>query len=129
MGGSGSGGNILTGAISTVGAALTGGATGVIGAAAASIGTITSAITGATVSTGSGGSAVNIYQRPVRLDTAFFNVVDEDNARNGRPLCQVTTPASLGGYMIADKGDVVMAGPLPEHEEVKRYLETGFFYE
>lgn len=129
MGGSGSGGNILTGAISTVGAALTGGATGVIGAAAASIGTITSAITGATVSTGSGGSAVNIYQRPVRLDTAFFNVVDEDNTRNGRPLCQVTTPATLGGYMIADKGDVVMAGPLPEHEEVKRYLETGFFYE
>ena len=121
--------NILTGAISTIGAAISGGTAGILGAASAGISTIQDAITGSSVSTGSGGSGLNIYQRPVEIEGIFFDVTDEDNARNGRPYCKVTTPATLGGFMIADKGDVVMSGPLPEHEEVKRYLETGFFYE
>lgn len=99
-----------------------------IGAVSAGVGTIAGAISGSSFSTGSGGSVIapNIG---ISLQSTHYLIADEDNARNGRPLCQLTTPASLGGFMIAQKGDVVMAGPLPEHEEVKRYLETGFFYE
>ena len=128
-----SGASVAGGIVSTlagVAAAIASGgaAAPIIGAASGAIGTAVSALSGASFSGGSGGSALNAGYA-IELDSTHFEVVDEDNARRGRPLCLVTTPASLGGFMIADKGDVVMAGPLPEHEEVKRYLETGFFYE
>ena len=112
--------------IQTLGAAVSG---NVIGAVGGYIGTIMDMAGGTPTSSGMGGGFSEILGRPIWLDTIHYSIVDEDNARNGRPLCQVTTPATLGGFMIAQKGDVVMAGPLPEHEEVKRYLETGFFYE
>ena len=31
--------------------------------------------------------------------------------------------------MIASRGDVDISGTLPEEEEIRRYLESGFFYE
>ena len=121
--------NILTGAINTIGNALSGGVTGILGAATAGINTIENAISGAAVSTGSGGSGLNIYQRPVEIQGIFFNVTNEDNTHNGRPYCQVTTPASLGGFMIAQRGDVDIDGTLPEEEKIKAFLESGFYYE
>lgn len=131
--GDSNGDSIIAGSTATLGSALlaaaTGGASAIIGAATGAIGTIAGAMSGASYSNETGGGIVNLYQQPIRLDTTIYDAPDEDNARNGRPLCKVTTPATLGGFMIADKGDVVMAGPLPEHEAVKRYLETGFFYE
>ena len=53
----------------------------------------------------------------------------EDNDHHGRPLCQMRTPASLGGYMIVQDGDVPTAGTQSETAEIKSYLESGFFYE
>lgn len=129
--GSNSGSSVVNGMLTTlgsIGAAIATGGAG-IGVAAASIGTIANAISGATVNSAGVSGILAELNRPIYFDTSFYEIVDEDNARRGRPLCQITTPATLGGFMIADKGDVVMAGPLPEHEEVKRYLETGFFYE
>ena len=120
----------ITSTLGSIAAAIaTGGAAApIIGAATGAIGTAITALSGASFSTGSGGSALNAGYA-IELDSTHLEVVDEDNTRNGRPYCQVTTPATLGGYMVVDKGDVALAGPLPEHEEVKRYLETGFFYE
>lgn len=128
-----SGASVAGGIVSTlagVAAAIASGgaAAPIIGAAGSGIGTAVSAMSGASFSSGSSGSIL-APTASWRLNSTHFTLADEDNTHNGRPLCQVTTPASLGGFMIAQKGDVVMAGPLPEHEEVKRYLETGFFYE
>ena len=121
---------VVSGVINTVGAAVLAptSAGAMIGALSGAIGTIDAAISGQSCNSGVGG-ALNMLNHPMRLDGTFFNIADEDNARKGRPYCKVTTPATLGGFMIADRGDVQMSGPLPEHEEVKRYLETGFFYE
>lgn len=132
-----SGGNNIDSTISGVGGAVVGaiaaGVTGnpvaLAGAVMAGIDTAIHTIEGNPTSSGMG-SGLHAILTPGWFSSVWYPVVDEDNTRNGRPLCQVTTPATLGGgFMIASKGDVVMAGPLPEHEEVKRYLETGFFYE
>lgn len=133
LNGQSAGASVAGGIVTTLGsvaaAIATGGAAApIIGAATSAIGTAVTAVSGASFSTGSSGSILAPTE-PIILNSTHFTVVDEDNARNGRPLCQVTTPATLGGFMIAQKGDVVMAGPLPEHEEVKRFLESGFFYE
>lgn len=132
LNGTNNGGSVVSGTLGTIGAVagaiVTGGASAIVGAATAAIGTIANAIGTSPSNCSTGGAIVSMLE-PMRLDTTFYKVVDEDNTRNGRPLCKVTTPSTLTGFMIAQKGDVVMAGPLPEHEEVKRYLETGFFYE
>lgn len=117
----------VAGAITqTIGAAVSG---NVIGAVGGYVGTIMDMAGGEPTSSGMGGGFSEILGKPIWLDTIHYAVADEDNTRNGRPLCQVTTPATLGGFMIAQKGDVVMSGPLPEHEKVKAFLESGFYYE
>ena len=128
-----SGASVAGGIVSTlagVAAAIASGgaAVPVIAAAGSGIGTAVSAMSGASFSSGSSGSIL-APTASWRLNSTHFTVVDEDNTHNGRPYCQVTTPATIPGYLMAQKGDVVMSGPLPEHEEVKRFLESGFYYE
>lgn len=64
-----------------------------------------------------------------RLEATFFDVVDTDNANNGRPLCKIRKPSNLGGFMIADK--CVLDCPATDIElaSLRRYVETGFYYE
>lgn len=100
----------------------------VIAAASSGIGTAITAMSGSSFSTGSSGTIL-APSTPIILNSTHFLLADEDIVRNGRPLCQVKTINTLSGFIQVQKGDVAMAGPLPEHEEVKRYLETGFFYE
>lgn len=109
-------------------AVATGGAAAMAGAITAGIGTLEDAIIGTTCTVGSNGSVV-AHSLPKYLNARFFSVVPEDNARNGRPYCRVTTPAALGGYMIAQKGDVDIAAPLPELQKITSFLESGFYYE
>lgn len=121
-------------ALGFAGAALTG-AAGMVPAAAAAasmasngIATISGAIRGAVSTIGNTGSIL-AGMVPKALTATFYDIVPEDNARNGRPLCQVTTPAALGGFMIAQKGEVEIPGTLPEEQEIKAFLENGFYYE
>lgn len=76
---------------------------------------------------GTGGFAGVSFQWSINAE--FFPVVDEDNTHNGRPLCSMNTPASLGGYMIIQDGDVPTSGTAEENAEIKRQLENGFYYE
>jgi len=129
--GNGTGGSVA-GVLSNVvgfGAALfTGGSVTMAGALAAGVGTFEDAIIGSSSTIGSQSSII-AHNLPRYLNARFFRIAPEDNARNGRPLCQVRTPASLGGFMIAQKGDIEAAAPLPELLAIKNYLETGFYYE
>ena len=77
---------------------------------------------------GSGGSYSQLLEN-ARLDFQFFEIVDDDISQNGRPLCKKRTPASLGGYMLIQDGDVPNSGTLDESIAIKNYLETGFYYE
>ena len=127
-------GSVIAGALSTAGSVAAAIATGgaalpIIGAVTAGIGTIDSAMSGAAFSSDNGGGIVNIYQQPVRLNTAYYDIANEDNAQHGRPFMTVQQPSQIPGYMMVYDGFVKISGPLPEQQEIKRYLEGGFYYE
>lgn len=65
----------------------------------------------------------------VKLDHQFFRPVADDNAHNGRPLCQMKTISSLSGYILVQDGDVTTTGTSAEDALIRQYLETGFYYE
>lgn len=120
-------GGIIDGALTAGVGVATGNPLAVIGGMNGMIGTIAGNIGGSATSYGMLGSRAKYGN--IQLRYIFYPVVDEDNARNGRPLCQVKKPSTLTGYMIAQRGDVDISGTLPEEEEIRRYLESGFFYE
>ena len=64
-----------------------------------------------------------------RLDAQFFRPVADDNAHNGRPLCAVRTLKNLGGYMLIQDGDVTINGTDTEDSQIRKFLESGFYYE
>lgn len=70
----------------------------------------------------------NEYRRP-RILHVYHDVADEDNAHNGRPLCQVRQISTLPGYNKVQDGDIAIPGTNGEAAEVRAYLEGGFYYE
>jgi hypothetical protein len=125
------------------GSAITSAISAGMGTAAAILGDIPGAISGAvntvqgigdmikgTVSTsGSTGSIID-HQTDIVLYSRFFTVADDDNANMGRPYCAKTTPATLTGYMVAQKGLVQSAqATRPELDAVNAYMEGGFYFE
>lgn len=122
--------SIMQGAASVTAGALSGpaGIASGIGAGVGAIGDAIKALVPRAQSVGSGGSFSQL-RYDWRLDAQFFRPVDEDNAHNGRPLCAMRTPASLGGYMLVRDGDVATGGTSMEDARVREYLETGFYYE
>lgn len=121
-------GGLVTTAAAVAGAIATGGATAIIGAATAGIGTIANSIGGATSSSSNGGSITAMLE-PMRLDTTFFLVTSGDDVHNGRPLMQTRTINTLSGFIMVQKGDVPIAGTSQEADEIRSLLEGGFYYE
>lgn len=122
----------------SVGSDGLGAALGVAGAAAAGskIGAATgiiSAITNLAIpkagQVGSYTGAQSLLKGSPQLTTQYFTIVDEDNEHNGRPLCEYRTPASLGGFMIVERGDIAAPATKSELEQIRAYLESGFYYE
>ena len=124
---------IAKGAINTIGGtvgglmrgdvagAITGGLTGIIDAAEKSTPVVQ------TSGMGGGLGAIRAY---AHMETTFPDIVDEDNNLLGRPLCKTRTPASLGGYMVAQSGSCVASGATREEkEQIRAFLEGGFYYE
>ena len=114
-----------------IGSAIGGSAAGAVGGIAGGL----SGIMNAAVSLvprantiGSGGGYSHL-QGDFELDFQFFRPVNDDLAHNGRPLCERHTPASIGGYMLIQDGDVATPGTRAENEEIQTMLETGFYYE
>ena len=130
LGGNNAGTNIINGTLNTIGAAAlaTSNIGAIIGTLSAGIGTLASAMEGANCGSNSGGN-LNAQGNPICLDSIFVYVTDADTTHNGRPLMQMKTISTLSGYIQVQKGDVDIDGTLPEEEEIKRFLETGFYYE
>lgn len=92
------------------------------------IGNGISALTPRAQTIGSGGSYAQLYTQ-FGLYAQFFEIVDDDLTKNGRPCCQVIQPKNVGGYLLIQDGDITMGGTHQEAAIVKSYLESGFYWE
>ena len=98
--------------------------------AAAGVGNALSALVPRSNTIGTQGSFTGLQSTAnFDLTAQFFRPVADDPTHNGRPLCAVRTPASLGGYMLIQDGDVSINGTLEEGRQIRNYLEQGFYYE
>lgn len=124
--------SVASGVSSVISGAVAGGPAGIAGAVAggiSAIGSAVDAITPRANTIGSSGNFSVLTAKAPELDFQFFRPVDDDNAQNGRPLCEIRQPSNLTGYMLIQDGDVAISGTMTEAEEVQRLLETGFYYE
>lgn len=128
---SGSAAGVLTSIGSVVGAVAAGGLTGGLAPALGVVGGIAGAIESAAGSNSIASSAGSIaaHNRFRGVSGYFADVVDRDITNLGLPLCTVTTPSALGGYMVVQNGSINAAGTAAELASIKGYLEGGFYYE
>lgn len=115
-------GSFLTNAISgNIGGAIASAVNGIGDTAKASMPTVSNL--------GSNGG-VGALAGQNRFTAYFRNIVDTDNDLLGRPYCKTGLPAALGGYMVIQNGDAVECeGTKEEKEQIKNFLEGGFYYE
>lgn len=114
-----------------IGSFLTGNVAGgvqAIAGAASGIGSSISALAPRANTIGSGGN-YSVLQRSPSLHMQFNRPVNDDLTQNGRPLCEKRVINTLSGYMLIQDGDVSIAGTRTEAEQIRAYLEGGFYYE
>ena len=122
-------GQTLAGAGGTLAAAATGNIAGVGAGLMNYVSGIADMAKGSISTVGSFGSMAD-HQFAIEFIARFFGIADDDNTNNGRPYCAVSTPATLTGYMVAQKGLVAStAATRPELDAVNTYMEEGFYYE
>lgn len=119
--------NVIGGALS-----LAGGLVGVaygnyVGAAQGVMSAVESAFP-QVQSKGANGSKVAFMQTP-NIVASFRQIVEEDNAQIGRPLCAQRTISSLSGYIQCEDADLDSAGNSSEKEQIISFMNSGFYYE
>ena len=96
--------------------------------ASSGIASMEQSMTGVVTGTSSVGGLMN-HGLKKHLYCIFNTRIVGDNTNNGRPLCQMNTPATIGGFMLVQKGVVPISASDEEMEIVNRTLESGFYYE
>ena len=120
-------GNIVSGALSALGGAV-GLAYGNVVGFAQGIASAVEAAMPQVQSQGANGSKVAFLQT-ANIVSQFRQLVPEDNAQIGRPLCDVRTISALSGYILCEEADLDFAGSASEKEQVMSYMNSGFYYE
>lgn len=77
---------------------------------------------------GSQGTMSGIFGHFIAV-SEFMEVVDDDLAQRGRPLCKQVTISTLSGYILVSDPDIAITGTAEENEKIKSYMASGFFYE
>lgn len=106
---------------------LSGNVVGAVNSVASGIGNGIQAMAPKVSSVGANGSFSHLHYTP-SLYQEFYTPVSEDNEHCGRPLCQIRRLADLPGYLLIKDGEIDIPGFTGEAEEVRAYLESGFFY-
>ena len=110
----------------------TGGITGAVAGAIAGVGegilnTIEASVP-ILQSSGVNGNKANYYFT-ADFYTVFRQIVNEDKANRGRPLCQMKTLSTLSGYIKCADVHVDISCYDIEKNLITEYLQSGFYYE
>ena len=120
--------NIISGISAGAEGFAKGGIAGMIAGGASGIGNAINSLAPRAQTIGTGGGFAHL-RGTFELDFEFFRPVDDDLQHNGRPLCEKRTVNTLSGYMLIQDGDVPINGTRTEGEQIRAYLEQGFYYE
>lgn len=77
---------------------------------------------------GSTGTFVDVFTSFISY-CEFHEVVSDDLTHRGRPLCQQKTISTLSGYILVSDADISVTGTKEENEQIKNYMNSGFYYE
>lgn len=69
------------------------------------------------------------YLKVPTILTECHAIASEDKAHLGRPLCVRGTVSSYDGYIEIENADIEFACNFSELEEIKSFMESGFYYE
>lgn len=77
------------------------------------------------------GSIGTMANYPFRIDftETYYKVANKDSNNLGNPYGKVAKPSTLGGFMIAEKCVLDCPATKPELFDLRRYVESGFYYE
>ena len=120
--------NMLGAGITGLLSAVSGNFAGVFGAFQNAINTYAAGTVPHLSTMGSQGSGSQLTGTP-QLVAQFINVVDDDVAGRGRPLCSKRLISSIPGYITADPDELSIAASARELEEIRGFISGGFFYE
>jgi len=115
-------------ALSAVGGALSGNVGGAIGSATGSLGDYAKSQIPSIKTRGTNGG-INNLDSIIALHSEFKLLVAEDNTRKGRPLCEIKTINTLSGFIQVDKADIDISCTSEEQNQIRTYMEGGFYYE
>jgi hypothetical protein len=67
---------------------------------------------------------------PTQITAFFWDIADQDRPECGRPLCKTRKPEDIPGFFQALHGDAtIINATAAERDEIKKFLENGFFYQ
>ena len=80
--------------------------------------------------TGASGCFIQFHDpKNLYVISRFNEIVDENLAEIGRPLCQTKVINTLSGYILCQLADCQISGTQEEAQKINSYMNTGFFYE
>jgi len=120
----------ISSGVNAAGKAAGGDYAGAIMAGVSAVGSAADLAAPSVSSTGSNGSRAGLSGL-IRLHATFYTIAAGDDVNHGRPLLEVVTPSSLGGYMQMFNGTVPLASGMTaqERDEINAFMESGFYYE
>lgn len=81
-----------------------------------------------TVSNKGGGMAYFNYNFNGFYQT-FYDIANDNNAINGRPLFATRQPKNISGYIEGDSDNFSCPATDSEQTEIRRFIDNGFYYE
>lgn len=107
---------------------LSGNVAGMIQSAVSGITSIVDASIPDMATKGSNGSIASAYVTP-RLVSIFASIADEDNKRQGRPLCQIRQISATPGYLQCARAHIEAPATSQELRTIEDALNSGIYWE
>lgn len=115
-------------AIQTVGAAIASSGASLLTGGLSGISNAIDSLVPQIRTSGANGSLADYFVMP-RIICQFINIAAEDNARLGRPLCEMRKISTLSGYVQTVDTELPIPATSGEIDMIKSYMEGGFHYD